>query len=123
LNKLFSDKGWIQNPPNSPDLAYLIEDLWAIIKPKVKRRNPSSLNELKKFFLEVWNSIPSKLINNLCKDYLVRIQKIFEMKGGRLEPEHLKINKLKENYIWNIPDYLPSIMTVYNNEKIEQYRK
>jgi hypothetical protein len=69
LNKLFSDKGWIQNPPNSPDLAYLIEDLWAIIKPKVKRRNPSSLNELKKFFLEEWNSIPSKLINNLCKDY------------------------------------------------------
>lgn len=45
------------------------------------------------------------------------------MKGGRLEPEHLKKYKLKENYIWNIPDYLPSIRTVYNNEKIEQYRK
>ena len=45
LNKIFSDKGWIQNGPNSPDLAYPIEDLWAIIKPRVKRRNPSSLNE------------------------------------------------------------------------------
>ena len=57
-------------------------------------------------------------MKNLCKDYLTRVKEVFEMKGGRLEPEHLKKhNKLKENYNWNIPDDLPNIRTVYNNEK------
>ena len=32
LNKLFLDGRWIQNPPNSPDLSYPIENLWGIIK-------------------------------------------------------------------------------------------
>ena len=39
LNKLFPNGHWIQNPPNSPDLAYPKENLWGIIKPWVKRRN------------------------------------------------------------------------------------
>ncbi len=32
LNKVFGHKGWIQNPPNSSDLAYPIETLWAKLK-------------------------------------------------------------------------------------------
>ena len=51
LNKLFSESGWLQNPPNSPDLAYPIEDIWGIIKPRVKRCDPKDLNELKQFLL------------------------------------------------------------------------
>ena len=58
LNKLFGDGVWIQNPPNSPDLAFSIEELWAIIKPRVKRRDPKNLDELKKFLIEEWNAIP-----------------------------------------------------------------
>ena len=42
LEKLFTKDGWIQNPPNSLDLAYPIEALWGIIKPRIKRRKPSS---------------------------------------------------------------------------------
>ena len=30
LYKLFTKDGWIQNPPNSPDLAYPIEKLWEL---------------------------------------------------------------------------------------------
>ena len=52
LNKLFPDGRWIQNHPNSPDFAYPIENLWGIIKPRVKRRNPQTLDELKQFFLK-----------------------------------------------------------------------
>ena len=37
LDKLFKDSGWIQNPPNSPDLAFPIEKIWGIIKPQVKK--------------------------------------------------------------------------------------
>ena len=44
LNKLFNESGWIQNPPNSPDLAFPIEKIWGIIKPRVKRRDPKNIN-------------------------------------------------------------------------------
>ena len=99
LEKLFTNEGWIQNPPNSPDLAYPIEDLWGIIKPRIKRKNPSSINEVKKFLIEEWNSIPLKLVQNLCKNYLERIKKVFELKGQRLEPEDLRKYKKIEKYI------------------------
>ena len=49
LDKLFTNKRRIQNPPNSPDVAYPIEDLWGIIKPRIKRKDPSSINKLKNF--------------------------------------------------------------------------
>ena len=52
LNKLFPSGHWIQNPPNSPDLAYPIENLWGIIKPRVKRRNPETIEDLKRYLLE-----------------------------------------------------------------------
>ena len=54
INKLFPNGKWIQNPPNSPDLAYPIEDILAIIKPRIKRKEPKSLDELKKFTIEEW---------------------------------------------------------------------
>ena len=75
LNKLFTPEGWIQKSPNSRDLAYPIERLWDLIKPRIKRRGPKSIEELKKFLLEEWNSIPIKIIQNLFKNYLDKIQK------------------------------------------------
>ena len=50
LNKLFKKEGWIQNPPNSPDLAYPIERIWGILKPRVKRRDPKSIGESKNIY-------------------------------------------------------------------------
>ena len=124
LEKLFTKNGWIQNPPNSPDLAYPIEDLWGIIKPRIKRRNPTSLEELKKFLIEEWNSIPLNLAQNLCVNYLERIKKVFDLHGERLEPEDLrKYKKNTEQYIWDIPNELPKIRYVYNNDKINLIRK
>ena len=90
LNKIFGDNKWIQNPPNSADLAYPIEDLWANIKPRIKRKNPKSIDELKQYITDEWNSIPKTLIENLCKNYINRIKKVIELDGARLEPEHLK---------------------------------
>ena len=70
LNNLFSEGNWLQNPPNSPYLADPIEDIWAIIKPRIKRREPKSLDELKKFTIEEWESIPKTIIQNLTKGYI-----------------------------------------------------
>ena len=46
LEKLFSNDCWFQNPQNSPDLDYPIEDLFGIIKPRIKWRNPNFFGEM-----------------------------------------------------------------------------
>ena len=122
LNSLFGENGWIQNPPNSPDLAYPIEDLWSILKPRVKRREPSSLEELKKYLLEEWNLIPLDLIHNLCKNYSYRINKVLELNGARLEPEHLKKEK-HGDYNWEKCEDIPKIHMVYNDKVLGTQRE
>ena len=88
LKNLFGDN-LIQNPPNSPDLAYPIETLWALLKKNVKKRMPQNLEELQKFTIEEWNKIPEDYPKKLVKNYLKRIRKVIEIKGNRLEPFHL----------------------------------
>ena len=76
-------------------LVYPLEFLWSIIKSRIKRREPSSIEELKKYLIEEWNLIPINLIQNLCKNYLYSINKVFELSGSKLEPENLKNKDLK----------------------------
>ena len=45
IEKLFGEKSFIQNPPNSPDIAYPIETLWGYLKPRIKKRDPQNLEE------------------------------------------------------------------------------
>lgn len=118
LNRLFPEGKWIQNPPNSPDLAYPIEDLWAILKPRIKRRQPSSLEELKKFALEEWNSVPDTIIQNLTKGYLERIKKVIELNGERLEPEFTRKKRGQIKHVWSSPR-TGKFCTIYNDEKLK----
>ena len=48
IKELFGEQNFIQNPSCSPDLAYPIENLWGYIKPRIKKRNPENLDDLKK---------------------------------------------------------------------------
>ena len=119
LNKKFNK--WIQNPPNSPDIVYPIEDLWGILKNRVKRRNPKNLDELTLYMFEEWYSIPQTLINNLFKNFIKRIEKIYELGGARLEIEHLKQIKEDEGeygdkHIWKKKDF--KILKIYNDEEL-----
>ena len=68
-----------------------IEEFWGIIKPRIKRKNPASIEEVKKLLIVEWSSIPQNLIQNLCKNYLDRIKKVFELKSQRIEPEDLNL--------------------------------
>ena len=90
IKELFGEQNFIQNPPSSPDLAYPIENLWGYIKPRIKKRNPENLDDLKKITIEEWNTIPKSLINKCGKSYVKRLKKIIELNGERLEPFHLK---------------------------------
>ena len=88
LKKLFEKVELIRNPPNSPDPAYPIKRIWGIIKPRVKRRDTKSLDELKKYLLEESNSIPLTIVRNLCKEYLDKLRKCFEIGRTRIESEY-----------------------------------
>ena len=60
------------------------------IKKRVKNRNPKNLNELKQITIEELNNIPQSFIQKLFRNFIKRCNKIIELKGGRLEPVHLK---------------------------------
>ena len=134
IEKLFGKNKLIQNPPNSPDLAYPIEYIWAYIKPRIKRKNPQTLEDLKKFTLEEWNAIPKKIIDNCGKNYKKRLEKVIELEGERLEPVHLQeikrdLNEEEENTEENMEiekegkaDKLKMKIT-YNDAKMNFLRK
>ena len=73
MGNLFGEDCLLQNPPNSPDLAYPIENLWAYIKPRIKK-DPQNIEELKKFTLDEWNNIPKKIIEKCGKDYITKLE-------------------------------------------------
>ena len=82
-------ENWIQNPANSPDLAYPIEILWGILKERIKKRLPKNLEELIQYTFEEWYSVPQSLVENLCNNYIKRIRMVLQNNGARLEEEHL----------------------------------
>ena len=90
IGKLFGEKAFLQNPPNSPDIAYPIETLWGYLKPRIKKRDPKNLKELKEIALEEWNLIPKGRIKNCGLNWIRRLKKIIEIGGGRLENCHLR---------------------------------
>ena len=68
--------------PNSPDLNP-IENLWAIIKRRVAKRDPKYLEEGKRFLYEEWKILETtdilvKLIHSMPK----RVNKILKAKGA-----------------------------------------
>ena len=107
------------------DLAYPIETLWSILKTRIKRRNPKTIDELKQFLREEWSSIPKKLLKNLCERYLDRLKKVIDLGGARLEPEHLNQlgKKKKEIYEWKKPMEIPKIKIIYNNLQLIKYKR
>ena len=58
-----------------------------------------------------------KIIQNLCIGWIVRIKKVYQLKGKRLEPEYLK--KKEHKYNWEKPDELPSQRVVYNDKNLK----
>ena len=88
----------------------------------MKRRDPQTIEELKQYLLEEWNAIPKDMIQNLCRNYLKRIEKVLELDGARIEPEYFK-KKEKPQYNWEIPEFLPSQRIIYNDKNLRKYKE
>ncbi len=79
----FSDHGVtvLDWPANSPDLN-LIENLWGIVKRKMRDTRPNNADELKATVKETWASIPPQQCHKLITSMPRRIEAVIKAKGA-----------------------------------------
>ena len=70
-------KNW---PGNSPDLNP-IENLWAIIKSKLKGRDTSSVPKLEAAVRDIWNNLDKSTLQNLALSVPDRFKEVIARKG------------------------------------------
>ena len=74
----------IKTPPFSPDLN-VIENLWSIVKTKLREKHFASKVELWYYLRLVWNQIGSSVLHNLVDSMPRRIKKVIQAKGGPID--------------------------------------
>ncbi len=68
-------------PANSPDLN-LIENLWGIVKRKMRDTRPNNADDLKATVKETWASIPPQQCHKLITSMPRRIEAVIKAKGA-----------------------------------------
>ncbi len=68
-------------PANSPDLNP-IENLWGIVKRKMRNKRPKNADELKATVKETWASIPPQQCHKLITSMPRRIEAVIKAKGA-----------------------------------------
>ena len=68
-------------PPYSPDLNP-IENLWSIMKDKLKGKKFISMSSLKSKLIKLWENIDEDWVKRLCESIYNRIDTWMETKGG-----------------------------------------
>jgi transposase len=73
--------GW---PANSPDLNP-IENVWSILKERVRKRCPQSKENLRQVAIEEWDSIPQKVIKKTVESFKKRCAQIISRRGEKCD--------------------------------------
>ncbi len=84
-----STKSWLNNigvgmldwPVNSPELNP-IENLWGIVKMKMRNKRPNNADELKATVKETWASVPPQQCHKLITSMPRRIEAVIKAKGA-----------------------------------------
>ena len=77
----FVNIDYIQDwPGNSPDLNP-IENLWAIMKMRLKERDTSSVPKLEAAVRDIWNNLEKSTLENLALSVTDRFTEVVERKG------------------------------------------
>jgi hypothetical protein len=70
-------------PPRSPDLN-IIEIVWAIMKKRIEKQGPKSMEDLIPIVRAVWDALSNETINALIDSIPKRLNKVIENGGGQI---------------------------------------
>lgn len=74
------DEAWYYNSPYSPDFS-IIENVWRILKQRLKRRAHASMEQIKEAMQDVWAKISQKEINKLVATMPTRMEEAVKLEG------------------------------------------
>ena len=105
IDILFGDNT-LEWPPNSPDLSP-IENVWAILKEKLSKRDIKNFDDLRENIMDIWIKFPVSLCEKLCSNFTDKIRYVKEYKGKRINQDLFE--KIKKDKKENNNNFSPSI--------------
>lgn len=71
-------------PARSPDLNP-IENIWSILKSRVYKRKPKTVEELEDFIFEEWENLDDEMVGRVAASFTNRLEDVIERNGSAVD--------------------------------------